>query len=68
MSKQVYFVVGVDLDEGVPFIDDEALTARFGHYEQVWDTETEQWEADDENSTLYSQALEILNTKPLSRD
>ena len=68
MAKQVYFVVAVDLDTGVPFIDDTVLTARFDSNEQVWDTETEEWESDDEDATLYLKALEILNTVPLGKE
>jgi hypothetical protein len=68
MAKQVYFVVAVDLDEGVPFIDDAVLTARFASDEQVWDTETEKWESDDEAATLYLKALEILNRVPLGKE
>jgi hypothetical protein len=68
MAKQVYFVVAVDLGTGVPFIDDTVLTARFDSNEQVWDTETEKWESDDEDATLYLKALEILNTVPLSKE
>lgn len=67
MSKQVYFVIAVDLDEGVPFIDDEVFTARFGESEQVWNTETSEWIPDPELE-LYNQALEILNSKPLAKD
>ena len=67
MSKQVYFVVAVDLDEGVPFIDDETFTARFSKSEQVWDTELNEW-VEDSDQELYGQALEILNTKPLAKD
>ncbi len=67
MSKQVYFVVAVDLDEGVPFIDDDTFTARFSKSEQVWDTELEEW-VEDDNLELYNQALEILNSKPLASD
>jgi hypothetical protein len=67
MSKQVYFVIAVDLDEGVPFIDDETFTARFDKSEQVWNTETNEWEEDD-NQELYAQALEILNTKSLGKE
>jgi hypothetical protein len=68
VSKQVYFVIAVDLDEGVPFIDDAVLTAKFASDEQVWDTDTEQWESDDDDSTLYLRALEILNTVPLGKE
>ncbi len=67
MSKQVYFVVAVDLDEGVPFIDDDTFTARFSKSEQVWDTELNEWIQDDDLE-LYNQALEILNSKPLASD
>jgi hypothetical protein len=68
MSKQVYFVIAVDLDKGEPFIDDEVLTARFSSKEQVWNTDTEEWESDDEEATLYLKALEILNTVPLRKE
>ena len=67
MSKQVYFVVAVDLDEGVPFIDDDTFTARFSKREQVWDTELNEW-VEDPELELYNQALEILNSKPLASD
>ncbi len=67
MSKQVYFVIAVDLDEGVPFIDDDTFTARFSKSEQVWDTELNEWIQDDDLE-LYNQALEILNSKPLASD
>jgi hypothetical protein len=65
LSKQVYFVVAVDLDEGVPFIDDDTFTARFSKSEQVWDTELSEW-VEDPELDLYNQALEILNSKPLA--
>lgn len=67
MSRQVYFVVAVDLDEEVPFIDDETYTARFSKDEQVWDTELKEW-IEDEDLELYGKALEILNNKPLAKD
>lgn len=68
MSKQVHFVVTVDLSEGVPFIDDETYSARFSKGEEVWDTETSEWEEYGEEMELYYQALEILNTVPLAKD
>lgn len=68
MSRQVMFVISVDLDTKEVFIDDDSLVARFGSHEQVWNTDTEEWEADDENSTAYAEALEILNTKKLNSD
>lgn len=67
MSKQVYFVIGVDLDDKEVFIDDEAFQARFNKYEQVWDTEKSTW-VGDEDLELYSEALKILNTTPLNSD
>lgn len=67
MSKIVYFVVGVDLDKQEPFIDDGAFTARFQRHEQVWNTDTQQWETDDQ-ALLYEDALVILNTKPLAEE
>jgi hypothetical protein len=62
MSKQVYFVIGVDLDSKEPFIDDDTFTARFSKSEQVWDTETNEWVSDPELE-LYAEALEIINKK-----
>jgi hypothetical protein len=67
MSKQVYFVIGVDLDSKEPFIDDDVFTARFGKDEQVWDTEKIGW-IEDPELELYSEALEILNKVPLRKD
>lgn len=68
MSKIVHFVVAVDLDEGVAFIDDETYTARFPDG-GLWDTENElgQWRQED-YETEYLPALEILNTIPLAKD
>ncbi len=68
MARIVYFVIGVDLDKQEPFIDDDVLVARFASDEQIYNTDTEEWEGDDDNSTAYLEALEILNTKPLARD
>jgi hypothetical protein len=67
MSKQVYFVIGVDVDEGTAFIDDESFIARFGKDEQVWDTELREW-VSDEGQGSYHKALDILNSKPLTSD
>jgi hypothetical protein len=68
MSKQVYFVVAVDLDSKEVFIDDDTLVARFASNEQVWNTQTNEWESDDENATAYSEALVILNTTLPAKD
>jgi len=67
VSKQVYFVIGVDVDDKEVFIDDEAFIARFDKHQQVWDTEKSEW-SKDEGLELYSKALEILNTTPLNSD
>lgn len=63
MSRLVYFVVGVDLDDKEIYIDDETFTMRFSKNEQVWDTDLNEWreyEADE-----YEQAVDLLNTRPL---
>lgn len=62
------FVLAVDVDTKEVFIDDESLVARFSGNEQVWNTDTQQWESDDDEATLYGQALEILNTTPIAKD
>jgi hypothetical protein len=67
MSKQVYFVIGVDIDSKEVFIDDESFKARFGKHEQAWDTDSSLW-VEDEDLELYGQALEILNSTPLNKD
>jgi hypothetical protein len=62
------FVIAVDIDTKEVFIDDDSLVARFASNEQIWNTETSEWESDDEESTAYSQALELLNTQKLASD
>lgn len=59
MSKQVHFVVVVDLATKEWWVDDDTFTARFGKDEGTWDTDTYTWEPTnwDDNIT----ALEILN-------
>ena len=61
MSNIVYFVVAVDVDDKSISIDDDTFTARFDRREQVWNTETQEWEADFDDLTYYNSALEILN-------
>lgn len=68
MSRQVMFVIAVDIDTKEVFIDDDSLTARFSREEQIWNTDTEEWEADDDEATAYYEALELLNTKKLRED
>lgn len=68
MSREVHFVLAVDVDTGKIFIDDDTYSARFDHSEGYWDTEKEAW-FEDEDRTLYDQALELINTKAkLERD
>jgi hypothetical protein len=62
MSKQVYFVIAVDVDRQEIYIDDDTFTARFHKNEQVWDTETEEW-LQDGNGFYHTAALTILNNK-----
>lgn len=69
MSRQIYFVIGVDLDNKTVFIDDSTFTARFQSYEQVWDTELQEWrEYEGYDGEEYHLALELLNTKKLEDD
>ena len=67
MSKQVVFVITVDIDNKEVFIDDALFMAKFGKSEEAWDTEAQEWVADPENE-LYYQALEILNNTPFNKD
>ena len=67
MSKQVVFVITVDIEDKEAFIDDALFMAKFGKSEQAWDTEAQEWVEDPDNE-LYYQALEILNTVPLNKD
>jgi hypothetical protein len=62
MSKQVMFVIAVDIDTHEVMVDDEVFTARFSGNEAAWDTESEEWIADP-NDELYVAALDILNAK-----
>ena len=66
MTRQVYFVIAVDLDDKTVRIDDDTFVARFSKNEQVWDDETSEWRdyADDE----YENAVAILNEKRLEND
>jgi hypothetical protein len=66
MSRQVYFVIGVDLDDKTVFIDDGTFTARFGKDEQVWDEAKQEWREYENDE--YENAVEILNKKPLEDD
>jgi hypothetical protein len=67
LSKQVVFVITVDIEDREAFIDDALFMAKFGKSEQAWDTDAQEWVEDPDNE-LYFQALEILNTVPLNKD
>ena len=62
MSKQVHFVIAVDVDEKTVYIDDDTYAAKFDYAQGYWDTDKEEW-LEDSDRLLYDQALEILNTK-----
>ena len=68
MSKQVIFVIAVDIDEKEVYIDDATLVARFAPHEQVWNTDTQEWELDTEDAALYQEALKLLNTLQVKKD
>jgi hypothetical protein len=67
VSKQVYFVIAVDLDDKEVFIADDTYSARFSEDEQVWDTDINEW-VEDEDRKHYLDALDLLNNKKLARD
>lgn len=62
MSRQVMFVIAVDIDTAEIMIDDEVFTARFDKCEAAFDTDREEWIADP-GDELYVAALDILNAK-----
>lgn len=62
MSREVHFVIAVDVDTNDIYIDDETYAAKFDYEQGYWDTDTEQWH-EDEDRLLYDKALKILNNK-----
>jgi hypothetical protein len=62
MSRQVHFVIAVDVDDNTVSIDDDTYAAKFDYSQGYWDTDKEQW-FEDEDRTLYDLALGILNNK-----
>jgi hypothetical protein len=58
MSRQVHFVVVVDLDSETWWIDEEVTAARFDS-EATWDIATKKWEYTNTND--YAKSLKILN-------
>lgn len=59
MSKQVRYVVLVDLESKRVYTDDEAYTERFHEWEGTYDTKTDQWK--ETNWADHIKALKILN-------
>lgn len=66
MSRLIYFVVGVDLDNEEVYIDDETFSQMFTRSQQVWDTGLNTWR--EYEGEEYERALEFLNSKPLRND
>ena len=66
MSREIHFVLAVDLDSQTVSVDDGTYVARFQPSEQVWDTDLLAWRDYEEGE--YDLALQILNTKPLEND
>lgn len=62
MSREVHFVVAVDVDTGTISIDDDTYTTRFSGNEGYWDSEAGEWFPDPEQ-IHYNKALKILNHK-----
>ena len=61
MSKQVHYVVVVDLDTKEWWVDDDTFIARFSGNEGTWDTDKEEWSATEHDENIA--ALEILHNK-----
>jgi len=65
-TKQVYFVVAVEMNNGKPtitFLDDDRAEALFGSAD-VWNKESEEWESvgEGENEDIYLDARIHLNS------
>lgn len=59
MSKQVHFVVCVDLATKEWWVDDESFSSRFHEDEGTWNAETQEWESTTWDDNI--EALKILN-------
>lgn len=66
MSREVKYILSVNLDEQTVRIDDDSFILRYSEREQVWDTDLEEWR--DYKEGEYELALELLNTKKLEDD
>lgn len=66
MSREIKFIVSINLDEQTARIDDDSFSLRYSEREQVWDTDLEEWR--DYREGEYELALELLNTKKLEDD
>lgn len=66
MSREIKYILSVNLDEQTVRIDDDSFSLRYSEREQVWDTDLEEWR--DYKEGEYELALELLNTKKLEDD
>jgi len=66
MARQVVFVISVDIDNKIVFINDDVLTTVFEADQSVWDTEAMEWRKHTYNE--YQKALRLLNTEKLADD
>jgi len=62
MSREMHFVIAVNVDTKEIYIDDDTYTARFTSSESYFDTNQEKW-FEDLDQLVYGEALEILNAK-----
>lgn len=68
MSREIHFIVVVNIDDKTVRIDDDTFITRFSSKEQVWDTELSEWRDFDEEATEYTEAVQILNNSKLERE
>lgn len=66
MAREIKFIISIDLDAQTSSIDDGSFTIRYQDWEQVWNTDTQDWQPYKEGE--YDLALQILNTKKLEDD
>jgi hypothetical protein len=66
MSREIHFVLAVDLDKKTVSIDDGSYQARWSSNEQVWDNDLFIWREFLKGE--YELALKLLNEKKLEDD
>jgi hypothetical protein len=65
MSKQVYFVVAVEIDDNnnaTIAIDEDRADVLMGE-DSVWDTESAEWSSIADNEEIFEQATKTLKEK-----